>query len=314
MTRKIGIIGVGHVGGAIAHSAIVQGLADDYVLIDSDEAHVEAEALDLREAQPNLKYHANITVNDYSALDDADVVISSVGKIALQKAKPGTNSRFIEVPHNLIQVQDVAQKLKATNFHGILVVITNPNDIMTTLYQKLTGYPKERVFGTGTLLDTARMLTGVGEAFGVDPRSVRGYNLGEHGNSQFTAWSTVTIYDEPVVPLAEKNNIDLDQIESTARNNGHFLFQAKGFTNYAIAGAAVRLTEAILSDSHSELPVSNLRDGQQVYLSTPAIVGRDGILKQIDLDLTPSESEKLAASYKFVGDKFAEISAELHLN
>ncbi|MCB6839568.1 NAD(P)-binding domain-containing protein [Weissella viridescens] len=311
MTRKIGIIGVGHVGGAIAHSAVVQGVADDYVLIDTDVDHVEAEALDLTEAQPNLKYHANITVNDWSALDDADVVISSVGKIALQKTNPGTNSRFIEVPHNVKQVKSVAEHLLATKFHGVLIVITNPNDIMVTLYQKLTGYPQNKVIGTGTLLDTARMLNGVGQAFHLDARSVSGYNLGEHGNSQFTAWSNVKILDHPIIPIAEREGVDLADIEDTSRNNGHFLFQAKGYTNYAIAGAAIRLTETILSDSHSELPVSNLRPGHDVYLSYPAVVGREGILQQADLDLTDAEEAKLSESYKFVSDKYHDIVAHL---
>ncbi|WP_446002408.1 L-lactate dehydrogenase [Weissella viridescens] len=300
MTRKIGIIGTGHVGGAVAEGAIFQGLADDYVLIDSNPEKLDSEVLDLIEAQPNLKHHANIISNDWDALDDADVIISALGNIGLQKNATGGNARFIEAEYNAKQLKSVAAKLKATKFNGVLVVITNPNDVIVTLYQKLTGFPKEKVIGTGTLLDTARMKNAVGETFDVDPRSVQGYNLGEHGNSQFTAWSTVKILDESIEPVAAEKGIDLNQIANISRDNGYRVLNGKGYTSYAIAASALRLTETILNDSHEELPVSTFREGHEVALSYPAVIGRDGVLGHGHLHLTDEEETKLTGSYDFV--------------
>lgn len=155
MTRKIGIIGMGHVGQAVAQQIITNGYADDLVLIDKNEAKVGADALDFEDAMPNLTSHTNIIVNDYRALKDADVIISALGKIALTDNPD--NDRFAELPHNREQVQAVAKAIKASGFNGILIPITNPVDVITALYQEATGLPKAHVIGTGTLLDSARM-------------------------------------------------------------------------------------------------------------------------------------------------------------
>lgn len=169
MTRKVGIIGLGHVGAAIAHSLTAQGAVDEFVFIDIDDNKVNAEALDFEDAMANLEFNASYVVNDWSALADADVVISSVGKISLQETIT-TDDRFVELQYNKLQIADISEKLVASGFKGILVVITNPVDVITTMYQHYTGFPKERVIGTGTLLDTARMHRAVGKALGVHPK------------------------------------------------------------------------------------------------------------------------------------------------
>lgn len=307
MTTKLGIIGMGHVGGAVAEGAIFQGLADDYVLLDSDPARLDAEVLDLIEAQPNLAHHANIILNDWDTLDDADVIVSALGNIELQKTAPGGNARFIEAEYNAEQIKSVSEKLKATKFNGVLVVITNPNDVIVSLYQHFTGYDREKVIGTGTLLDTARMKTAVSNLFDIDPRSVQGYNLGEHGNSQFTAWSSVTILDQPIVDVAEEKGIDLNKIAETSRDNGFRVFNGKGYTSYAIAASALRLTETILNDSHELLPVSTFRDDNEVALSFPSVVGCDGVLGHSQLELTDEETEKYNASYDFVLGRYQDL-------
>jgi len=298
MTRKVAIIGMGNVGAACAHYIVSSGFVDDLVLIDTNEKKVKADALDFEDAMANLPYHTNIFVNDYSQLDDADVVISSVGHI---KLIGGENpNRFAELKPTGDDVTEVANKIKQTKFNGIMVVISNPNDVMTSMYQKITGLPKEHVIGTGTLLDSARMKRAVGKAFKVDPRSVSGYNLGEHGNSQFTAWSTVKVMDQSVEDLAKKSGLNLDQINEDVRMGGFTVFDGKGYTNYGISTAAVRLTLAILNDANIELPVSNYREEYGVYLSYPAIVGRNGIIKQLQLDLPQSELDKLKASSDYI--------------
>ncbi|MFT8325062.1 L-lactate dehydrogenase [Oenococcus sicerae] len=308
MSRKLGIIGIGHVGSTVAHQVVATGLADDLVLIDTNEAKVTADALDFEDARANLPYHTNVYVNDYAELKDADVIISALGKIDLQENK--NDDRFAELPFTSKQVVEVAKKIKESGFHGILVAITNPVDVITSIYQQVTGLPKNHVLGTGTLLDSSRMKRSVAKKLKIDPRSVVGYNLGEHGNSQFTAWSTVRVLGKSIAEIASKNHLDLDAINDEAKHGGFTVFRGKKYTNYGIASAAVRLYSAIVSDAETELPVSNYRAEYGSYLSYPAIVGRDGILAQLQLDLTKEELEKLQVSANFIKDKYAESMAK----
>lgn len=302
MSRKVAIIGMGNVGAAVAHGLIAQGAFDDYVLIDTNEAKVKADALDFQDAAANLNHHANITVNSYEALADADVIISALGNIKLQD-NPNAD-RFAELPFTSKEVIEVSKKIKEVGFKGILIAITNPVDVVTSLYQHYTGLPKERVIGTGTLLDTARMKRAVGVRFGVDPRSLYGYNLGEHGNSQFTAWSQVRVKGQPISKLTSE--AVLEEIGTEAMKGGHTVFYGKKYTSYGIASAAIRLALAVISDAHEELPVTNYYAPLDTYLSYPALVGRSGIIEQLQLTLTEEEEAKLARSAQFIQDKFSE--------
>ncbi|KRK97439.1 L-2-hydroxyisocaproate dehydrogenase [Secundilactobacillus odoratitofui DSM 19909 = JCM 15043] len=304
MTRKIGVIGMGNVGATAAHYIVANGFADDLVLIDIREDKVKADALDFQDAMPNLPVHTNITVNDYSALADADVIISAVGNIKLQDN--ANDDRFAELPFTSKAAREVGQQIKASGFHGKMVVITNPVDVITSIYQQVTGLPKNHVVGTGTLLDSARMKRAVADELNIDSRSVLGYNLGEHGNSQFTAWSTVRVLGKPITEIAEKKGLDLDDLDHVARVGGHTVFHGKKYTNYGVATAAVRLANVILSGSETELPVSNYREEYGTYLSYPAIVGRDGVQEQLQLDLTEEELKKLQISADYIKTKFAE--------
>jgi len=302
MSRKVAIIGMGNVGAAVAHGLIAQGAFDDYVLIDTNEAKVKADALDFQDAAANLNHHANITVNSYEALADADIIISALGNIKLQD-NPNAD-RFAELPFTSKEVIEVSKKIKEVGFKGILIAITNPVDVVTSLYQHYTGLPKERVIGTGTLLDTARMKRAVGVRFGVDPRSVYGYNLGEHGNSQFTAWSQVRVKGQSISKLTSEEV--LEEIATEAMRGGHTVFYGKKYTSYGIASAAIRLALAVISDAHEELPVTNYYAPLDTYLSYPALVGRSGIIEQLQLSLTEEEEAKLARSAQFIQDKFSE--------
>ena len=302
MSRKVAIIGMGNVGAAVAHGLIAQGAFDDFVLIDTNEAKVKADALDFQDAAANLNHHANITVNSYEALADADVIISALGNIKLQD-NPNAD-RFAELPFTSKEVIEVSKKIKEVGFKGILIAITNPVDVVTSLYQHYTGLPKERVIGTGTLLDTARMKRAVGVRFGVDPRSVYGYNLGEHGNSQFTAWSQVRVKGQSISKLTSEEV--LEEIATEAMRGGHTVFYGKKYTSYGIASAAIRLALAVISDAHEELPVTNYYAPLDTYLSYPALVGRSGIIEQLQLTLTEEEEAKLARSAQFIQDKFSE--------
>lgn len=303
MTRKIGIIGMGHVGSTVAHGLIAQGLFDEYVLIDTNTEKVEADAIDFRYAMANINHHAHIKVNDYQALADAEIIISALGNIALQD-NPNAD-RFAELSFTSKEVKKVSEKLKDVGFSGIIIAITNPVDMITSLYQSYTGLPKESVIGTGTLLDTARMKRAVAEKFAIDPRSVYGYNLGEHGNSQFTAWSQMKIKGKPIHQLATED--ELAALTEESIKGGLRVFFGKKYTSYGIASSAIRLALAVVSDSHEELAVSHFNSKYDTYLSTPAIIGRQGVIEAIDLDLTEEEEMKLKKSADYIKSKVKDI-------
>lgn len=304
---------MGNVGAALAHELIALNLADDYVLIDKNTDKLAADVLDFKDRLANTGQSANFMVNDYSALADADVVVSALGKISVLHGS--TKSRFAELPHNSQEIKSVSRELVQSGFKGILVVITNPVDVITQLYQEYTGFPKERVIGTGTLLDTARMKRVVGERFRLAPASVTGYNLGEHGNSQFTAWSQVEVKGQAISQLLSQE--ELDAIEQSSRQGGYTVFFGKGYTNYAIVAAARRLATAILTDSREILPVSQYMAEQDCYLGYPAIIGRQGIIESVPLNLTDREQELLSTSAQQIKTytqlaKTGEFPEEIH--
>ena len=299
MSNKIGIIGDGHVGSTVAHQLLVSGLVDDLVLIDVNEAKVTADELDFQDAMANLKHHTNIVINDYSALKGADIIISAFGNISLEAG----GERFAELNYNRERIGDIAASIKKSGFDGILVAITNPVDAITNMYQELTGLPKKHVIGTGTLLDTSRMKRAVGSRLNVDPRSVEGFNLGEHGNSQFTAWSTVKVLEQPITELVKDKPWKLEDLNDEIKFGGQTVYKGKQYTNYGIAAAVTRLVETIESDARTELPVSNYQEKYGTYLSYPAIVGRDGIVQQVQLALTDEEEKLLAKSAETIKEK-----------
>ena len=299
MSNKIGIIGDGHVGSTVAQQLILTGLVDDLVMIDVNEAKVRADQLDFQDAMANLKHHITININDYSALKDADIVISAFGNIELEAG----GERFAELNYNRERIGDIAEAIKKSGFNGILLAITNPVDAITNMYQELTGLPRKHVIGTGTLLDTARMKRAVGELMNVDPRSVEGFNLGEHGNSQFTAWSTVKVLEKPVTEVAEAKHLKLEDLNDEIKFGGQTVYKGKQYTNYGISAAVTRLVETIQSDAHTEMPVSNYQEKYGTYLSYPAIVGRDGIIQTVELTLTDEEKKKLQSSAATIKEK-----------
>lgn len=299
MSNKIGIIGDGHVGSTVAQQLILTGLVDDLVMIDVNEAKVRADQLDFQDAMANLKHHTTITINDYSALKDADIVISAFGNIELEAG----GERFAELNYNRERIGDIAEAIKKSGFNGILLAITNPVDAITNMYQELTGLPRKHVIGTGTLLDTARMKRAVGELMNVDPRSVEGFNLGEHGNSQFTAWSTVKVLEKPITEVAKAKHLKLEDLNDEIKFGGQTVYKGKQYTNYGISAAVTRLVETIQSDAHTEMPVSNYQEKYGTYLSYPAIVGRDGIIQTVELTLTDEEEKKLQASAVTIKEK-----------
>lgn len=264
--RKYAIIGVGHVGATVAYTLVCQGIADELILIDKNEKKARAEQLDLQDTQARLDSHTTIKINNYDDITDADILFITSGNIhALDHA---SGNRWAEFEYTREIVQDIAPKIKASGFNGVIIDVMNPCDCITYYLQQATGLPKNQVLGTGTFLDTARMQKVVGENFNVDPKNVSGYTLGEHGESQFVAWSTVSVNGLPIEQLADERHIDLEDLEQQARGGGWAVHFGKGYTSYAIATCAVKLSRAVLDDANLACPCSCYSDKYNTYVAT----------------------------------------------
>lgn len=291
--RKVGVIGMGHVGVTVAYTLLTKGIIDELVCIDCNEKKETAEFYDFVDALAVLPTNTTVKTNDYQELADADIIVTAFGDISLS-AKGG--SRFGELELNAQNAKEVGLKLKEINYKGIILNISNPCDVVCHLLQHYTGLPKENVFGTGTSLDTARMKRALAMNFDVDGQNIDGFVLGEHGDSQFIAWSTVTLN---ALPLDEER-VNLTQLEEDTRNGAWIIVDGKGYTSYGIATCAVNIIQAIFSNAHQLLVVSCYLEKYDTYVGYPALVGKNGIHKNIQLSLTDKEERKLYDSAKTI--------------
>lgn len=301
--RKVGVIGLGHVGSTVAYTLVTKGIADELVLIDHNEGKCTAEYYDLLDSLGRLDTYTKLVMNDYKALADADVVITSFGDI---KALAEGGNRFLEYTFNCEQAKKVGTSLKEAGFKGVLINISNPCDVITGLLQHYTGLSRQQVFGTGTFLDTARMQRAVSMALSQNPHNVGGYVLGEHGESQFAAWSTITVQGEPITEVAKENHLELKELDEAARGGGWLVFKGKRYTCYAIATCAVKLLQAVFSDAQLACPASVYLDEYGCYVGYPAVIGANGVEYVHRLNLTPEEKELLDKSAKMIAEKTKE--------
>lgn len=300
--RKVGIIGMGHVGATVAFTLLTHGLVDEMVLLDKNEKKAAAEYNDLHDTLPRNDSYVNVRMQDWKALKDADIIITAFGDIA---ASVKTGDRFGEFKINAANAKEVGAKIKDSGFKGVIINISNPCDAVSQILQETTGLKKNHVFGTGTFLDTARMQRIVGEKLMQDPRNVEGFVLGEHGSSQFTAWSTVRVNNKIALQLFSEDQ--QNEISAQSNKNAFAVASGKGYTSYAIATCAVRLLQAVFSDARLYAPVSTYDPEFRTYIGYPALVGRDGIEELIKLRLTDDEYSKLKAS----ADKIKEHLQQL---
>ncbi|KRL00296.1 L-lactate dehydrogenase [Liquorilactobacillus capillatus] len=303
--RKIGVIGLGHVGATIAYTLVTKGIADELVLIDSKKDKAVAEEYDLRDTLSRLDTFTKIIPQNYAALADADIIITAFGDISAIQLD---GDRFGELKHNITAVTEIAQKIKQTGFNGVLINISNPCDVITQLLQQKTGLSTNQVFGTGTFLDTARMQRAVGQALNEDPKNISGYVLGEHGESQFTAWSSVRVKGHPIQDIASARGLDLNDLDQRARRGGWLVFSGKHYTCYAIATCAIKLALAVLSDAHLACPTSVYLESYQHYIGYPSVIGRQGIIEVNKIELTLDEQNRLDSSAKIISTKLASFN------
>ena len=255
-TRKVGIIGLGHVGAHVAYSLAVQGIADELVLVDSNEKKVESECQDLRDSVAYLPHRVTVSIGAYEDLGDCDVIVNSIGKIEILRAN---QDRTDEMKFTVPAVNSYVDRVKASGFDGVVVNITNPCDVVAQQLAKGLGLPRGRVFGTGTGLDTSRLLSALARQTGIDHKSITAYMLGEHGNQQSAAWSNVSFRGKSLAEWAktdERFRFDRDALQKESIRGGWVTFSGKYCTEYGIATTAARMVSIVLHDEKQIMPAS----------------------------------------------------------
>ena len=275
------------------------GLFSELVLIDSDKEKAEGEALDISHGMPFAK-PMDIYAGDYDDITDANLVIVTAGA----GQKPG-ETRLDLVKNNVAIFKKIIPEISKRNFGGILLIVANPVDILTYAAVKISGLPESRVFGSGTVLDTARLKYILGEHLGVDSRSVHAFILGEHGDSEIAAWSSVNVSGVPLDDFCEMrghhdHQKGMHDIAEGVKNSAYEIIKKKKATYYGIAMSVRRICEAIILNQKSILPVSHMQHGafgiDDVAISMPAIIGKDGIEAEVPIRLNETEQAALVKS------------------
>ena len=295
-TRKVGVVGIGHVGAHVAYTLALEGIADELVLVDMNEQKVTSEVQDLRDAAAYLPHRVTVNAGDFSDLGDCDVIVNSVGKIDLLR---GTHDRLTEMDFTIPAVRGYVDKVKASGFDGVLINITNPCDIVTRELALGLGLPKGRVFGTGTGLDTSRLLSALARQTGIDHKSITCYMMGEHGNAQFAPWSCVSFRGMPLDEWAktdERFRFDRDALQKESIGGGWVTFAGKFCTEYGIATTAARMVHIVLHDEKAVMPASAELTGEYgetgLFVGVPCVIGRNGVEQVVELPLTSEEKAK----------------------
>jgi L-lactate dehydrogenase len=309
--NRIAIVGLGNVGASFAYALLFRGLTSEIVLIDANRAKAEGEAMDLNHAVP-FTHSTRIWAGDYAECAGAAVTVITAG--AAQK--PG-ESRLDLVKKNARIFAAIVPEVVKHNPDGILLIATNPVDVLTYVAWKSSGLPPERVIGSGTILDTARFRYLLSQHFDVDARSVHGFIVGEHGDSEVPVWSLTNIAGMRLPEYIKHNNANcspqqMDDIFIQTRDAAYEIIKRKGATYYAIGAGLMSITEAILRDQSTVLSVSSLVKGDYgisgVYLSLPTVLHRGGVERVIHLELSAGEEEKLQDSARVLLETIAGLN------
>jgi L-lactate dehydrogenase len=306
--NRVALIGTGLVGSSYAFALMNQGVADELIMIDLNEEKAMGDVMDLNHGKVFAPNPTHIRFGNYGDCASADLVVICAGA----NQKPG-ETRLDLVDKNLKIFKNIVENIMASGFNGIFLVATNPVDILTYATWRFSGLPKERVIGSGTILDTARFRFSLGEYFNVAPNNVHAYIIGEHGDSELPVYSSADIGSIPVMKLIERHEQyskeDLDEIFINVRDAAYHIIKSKGATYYGIAMGLVRITKAILHNENSILTVSAHLDGQygeeQLYIGVPAIINRNGIREIVQLDLNQEEQQRFGQSAAVLKDLLA---------
>ena len=300
---KVVLVGTGFVGMSMAYAMLNRGGVNELILIDIDKDKTIGEEMDLSHGLPFAPQKMVIKAGDYDECKDAEVVVITAG-IA---QKPG-QTRLELTETNTKIMKSITKSIMASGFNGVIVVASNPVDIMTYVVAKVSGLPKNKVIGSGTVLDTARLRYIMAEYLNVSSKNIHAYVMGEHGDSSFVPWNHAYVGCKKISDVMKDNNHPMDDLEKIHKdvvNAAYEIINKKKATYYGIGVALSRLVKAILEDEHGILTVSAyLKDGEygqdDIYIGVPAIICSDGIREVVNLDLTDEEQAKLDESCKII--------------
>ena len=312
--RKAAVIGCGFVGASIAFRFLQQGLFSHLVLVDANREKAEGEAMDLSDGLP---YGASmeITAGTYNDVAGCGLVVVTAGV----NQKPG-ETRLELIGRNAAILKSILQEITSRKFEGILLIVSNPVDVLTYLSKELSGYPRERVIGSGTVLDTARLKQLLGEELGVDSRNVHAFIVGEHGDSELAVWSGANVSGLDLQDFCRLRGKaltpqDMDRLYREVQGSADAIIRRKGATYYGIAMAVGRIAECIVKDEHAVLPVSAVLEGEygleKLALSVPAIVGKNGLEKILEIPLSQTERTALDSSAQQMQQAIQQVSSDL---
>ena len=309
---KVVIVGAGMVGTSIAYSIINQSICEEIVIIDINEAKAMGEALDMMHAMEFMNYKTIVRSGNYNDCSDADVIIITASVPMDTKL----TSRMELLAKNKNVMKSIVESIMASGFNGILLIVSNPVDIMTYYAWKISGLPKEKVIGSGTTLDSARLHYYIAKTVDVSPSSVHAFVIGEHGDSEMVAWSTATIGGKDIYNVC-KDNVErigknpYEKFLEEVKNAGWDVFSKKGNTSYGIAASVTGILKSILYDENKVYPVSVYLDGEygvsDVYVSVPTIINNEGAKEIVELHLTDEENQKFKNSCLILKNKCLEF-------
>ena len=308
--RKILLIETGMVGMSNAYALLNQNLCDELVLIDINKKRAEGEAMDLNHGVAFSGGNMEIYAGEYTDCCNADLVVLTAGL----PQKEGQN-RLDLLKENRKIFETILQSVLENGFHGIFLVATNPVDIMTRIVYEISDFPPEKVIGTGTALDTARLRYLLGEKFMIDPRNMHAYVMGEHGDSEFVPWSQAMMTTKPIFDLCGETEgchfQELLELEEEVRMAAYKIIEAKKATYYGIGMAMARITKAIFGNEYSVLTVSAHLQGEYgengIYIGIPCVVNRMGIQRIVELPLGSEEKQRLHSSCETLENTYREI-------
>ena len=310
--NRVVLVGTGFVGSSYAFALLNQGITEELVLVDVNKEKAEGEAIDMNHGLPFAPSKTKVWSGSYADCKTADIVVLTAGA----NQKPG-ETRLDLVAKNTAIMKSIVEEIMATGFDGIFLVAANPVDILTYAAWKFSGLPKERVIGSGTILDTARFRYELGEYFDIDTRNVHSYIIGEHGDTELPVYSHVNLGAKPLAKALETKahykKEDLDEMFVNVRDAAYKIIDRKGATYYGIAMGLARITKAILQDENSILTVSAYLEGQygqeDIYIGVPCVVNRSGLREIVELELNQEEKEKFAHSVKVLKETMAPIES-----
>ncbi|KAE9373042.1 L-lactate/malate dehydrogenase [Stipitochalara longipes BDJ] len=287
---SIAIIGAGSVGAAIAYSLLLRQVVADIILVDINHEYCQAQVEDLSDAT----FLSNVRIRQGTAEDarNADIIIISAGA----KQKPG-ETRIGLIDRNIKVLESVTKSLQPIRSDAILLIVANPVDILTFYAQRLSGLPRNQVIGSGTMLDSIRLTGILANKLKVSDSSIHAFVIGEHGDSQYVAWSSATVHGRPLLKALPLTKEERDEIATTTRKKADSIIKVKGFTSYGVAAVTARMCEAIIFDHRKILPLSHWQEDLGCCLSLPAVLGRKGI-SPFPVDLDETEHQFLLQSAK----------------